>query len=60
VEQRFCRGFGEILCVERGELAGKTWWSCGESVAEITANRHRKTCRLFAHFQIFENLMQIG
>jgi hypothetical protein len=41
-------------------LAGKTWWSCGESVAEAIANRPRKACRLFAHLQIFENLMQMG
>jgi hypothetical protein len=31
------QGFCDFRCAERGELRGKTWWSCGESVVEITS-----------------------
>jgi hypothetical protein len=54
VEWRFCRGFCHFWCAERGELAGKTWWSCGESVAASTSkSAPLKNANLYPHFSIF-------
>jgi hypothetical protein len=54
VEWRFCRGFCDFRCAERGELRGKTWWSCGESVVEITSKPvELKRANFFAHFRFF-------
>jgi hypothetical protein len=49
VEQRFCRGFCEFRCAERGELAGKTWWSCGESVAGNNSKSGPQGHAIFLH-----------
>jgi hypothetical protein len=33
VEGRFCWGFREFWCAERGFLMVRLWWICGENVA---------------------------
>jgi hypothetical protein len=54
VEWRFCREFCDFRCAERGELHGKTWWICGESVVEITGKSTQlKHANFFAHFSDF-------
>jgi hypothetical protein len=50
----FCRGFYDFGCAERGELRGKTWWSCGESMAgnysKSAPLKHRKFLHIFDFF----------
>jgi hypothetical protein len=54
VEWRFCRGLFDFRCAERGELRGKTWWSCGESVVEITSRSVQLKHANFLHiFRLF-------
>jgi hypothetical protein len=54
VEWRFCGGFCDFRCAERGELRGKTWWSCGETVVEITSGSVQLKHANFSHiFSIF-------
>jgi hypothetical protein len=54
VEWRFCSGFCDFRCAERGELRGKTWWSCGETVVEITGRsvqlKHANFLHIFRFF----------
>jgi hypothetical protein len=33
---RFCRGFCDFHRAKRGEVRGKSWWICGESVVGNT------------------------
>jgi hypothetical protein len=54
VEWRFCGGFCDFRCAERGELRGKTWWSCGETVVEITSRSLQLKHAIFLHvFRFF-------
>jgi hypothetical protein len=50
----FLQGFCDFWCAKRGELGGKTWWNCGESVVEITSKSvPLKHDNFFAHFSVF-------
>jgi hypothetical protein len=50
----FLQGFFDFRCAERGELGGKTWWSCGETVVEITSkSAPLQQANFFAHFRFF-------
>jgi hypothetical protein len=51
---RFCRGFCDFRWAERGELRGKTWWSCGETVVEITSRSLQlKHANFYTFFDFF-------
>jgi hypothetical protein len=43
------QGFCQFRRAERGELAGKTWWSCGESVAENNSKSASQKHASFLH-----------
>jgi hypothetical protein len=47
---RFCRGFCEKRCAERGFLMVKSWWNAGERWSE---NDLKSTLKIFHGFQVY-------
>jgi hypothetical protein len=47
----FLQGFLRFTVRKRGELRGKTWWNCGESVAgNDNKSGHEKHASFFEFF----------